>query len=685
MKTFNRACVIGCLGTILALGNAAALGLAQSAAAIDAPTLGSEITLTQPIRLGHALMTFSAGAKAHALIANGRVCGMIVEGDGWLKYTIGNRFSIPVAKRNITRCSHLTHVMIHGALQAGGAIKGAVIWGWGIVPSKAEAANSPGRQGIPTWAAKIVTAPLFSPPSHLLLAEKRLGGHGSFYAVVNGTRNTFLIAADPLEDRCESFYKIRTVKPVSNLFHGRPYLEELAAQPVGRHWIDRFPAPLVATHEHIDINNDRGPHVFITTTTTLVATRSNVGLWNVRLLNEHSDGIHIYPIRVTSVTRDGRPADFLHRDGELLVTLDPPVMQGHTVTVSVTHEGNLAIPPGHDSYWWLGTWPWYPQPPLNGEFATIDMSVRTPSPFIPFASGAIVAKGVKDGYAFVRTRLDRPSQYPVAAAGKYHVYSKTKDGITCSVASYVFGKKKACRRLIKDFFAASSYYSKLFDSPWPYPNVQVIEINTWGFGQAPPGVIFITKEAYQPLINPFNQFFSAGVNERYVHEIAHAWWGHRLMMDSMDEQWLTESFAEYSAAMFLKAAYGGGKAGSKKFKQILDGWRAHTKEIGPGGSVFLANHLAGDGMRDFQDRIYLLYAKGPLVLHAIRLRLRKFAGSTKKGDALFIILLRSFLKNTNFKWGSTHTLIGILDQMTHQDWQPFFDRYVFGTETPNVK
>ncbi|NOZ77784.1 MAG: M1 family metallopeptidase [Acidobacteria bacterium] len=684
MKTLRRTFAFVCLATILGLGSSAASGLAQSSAAINAPMLGYEITLTRPVRMGHVEMKFSTGTKAHALIADGRVCGMLIEGDGWLKYTIDNTFSIPVAKRNITRCSHLHHAMIDGALQAGEAITGAVIWGWNVVPTKPKAGIHAGSQGLPAWATSIVTKPLFSPPSDLLLAEKRLGAHGTFYAVVAGAKNNLLIAADPLDKRCEFLYRIRKVKRTASLYHGRFYLEELAAQPLGRRWIDRFPAPLVATHQSIDIDNDHGPHVIVRTTSTLVATRPSVGLWVVALVSDHSDATNLYPIRVTSVTVDGRPADFLHHSGELLVALDPPVMQGRTVTVSVVNEGNLATPPGHDNYWWLGTWPWYPQPPLNGEFATVDMSVRTPSPFIPFASGAIVAKGIKDGYAFVRTRLDRPSQLPVAAAGKYHVYSKTRNGITCNVASYVFGKKKACRRLIKDFFAASSFYGKLFDAPWPYPDVQVIEINTWGFGQAPPGVIFITKEAYQPLIDTFNQFFSAGVNERYVHEIAHTWWGHRLMMDSLDEQWLTESFAEYSAAMFLQAAHGGGRAGAKVFKQILDGWRAHTKEIGPGGSIFLANHLAGEGMRDYQDRIYLLYAKGPLVLHAIRLRLRKIAGSTKKGDAMFITLLRSFLKNTDFKWGSTRTLIGILDQMTGQNWQPFFDRYVFGTETPHV-
>jgi hypothetical protein len=29
-------------------------------------------------------------------------------------------------------------------------------------------------------------------------------------------------------------------------------------------------------------------------------------------------------------------------------------------------------------------------------------------------------------------------------------------------------------------------------------------------------------------------------------------------------------------------------------------------------------------------------------------------------------------------------LVGILEQITQKPWQPFFDRYVYGPETPKV-
>lgn len=44
----------------------------------------------------------------------------------------------------------------------------------------------------------------------------------------------------------------------------------------------------------------------------------------------------------------------------------------------------------------------------------------------------------------------------------------------------------------------------------------------------------------------------------------------------------------------------------------------------------------------------------------------------------------AYIKNFSFKTAETRHLIGILNQITKKDWQPWFDRYVFGTETPVV-
>ncbi len=95
-------------------------------------------------------------------------------------------------------------------------------------------------------------------------------------------------------------------------------------------------------------------------------------------------------------------------------------------------------------------------------------------------------------------------------------------------------------------------------------------------------------------------------------------------------------------------------------------------------------HLAGDEEADVRDRWNLLYGKGPLVIHGLRQELGRRLGP-EKGDPAFFTLLRSFMTNFAGKRGETRHLVGLLNQMTGSDWQPWFERYVYGTEMPPVE
>ncbi|MEM1181243.1 MAG: hypothetical protein AAGM22_23075, partial [Acidobacteriota bacterium] len=82
-------------------------------------------------------------------------------------------------------------------------------------------------------------------------------------------------------------------------------------------------------------------------------------------------------------------------------------------------------------------------------------------------------------------------------------------------------------------------------------------------------------------------------------------------------------------------------------------------------------------------RYALLYGRGPLVIHAIRQQLQEKRGE-KEGDRLFFTWLRSYIKNFTYKVAETRHLISILDQVTGESWQPFFERYIYGPESPPV-
>jgi hypothetical protein len=659
------------------LGAATMLAEAES---IDGARLGVVMASPGPIRVGRGEIVPAAGASVHALICGDQACGLAVVGPARFSYLVEDRFSQQVARRNLETASSLAPQATPAGMKIEMQLDGALVWSWEAAPA---AAPGDTASGLPDWAREVLERPLFSRPSLALLAARRLPAPGMAFALLRAGGDRYLLGVDPAIERVETLAAVvLTTGAESSFYRGRYRALELVAQPIARAWWDRFAAPLVAEHEALRADNDAGSHVAISTRSRVRASDRAVGLWIVGLTESVIDAGHgrDTPIRIKSVTVDGKNADYLLRDNQLFVALEPPLQPGATAEIAVEHDGEYAVRPGGDNFWSLGTWPWYPQPPLNGELATLEIEVRVPAELTPFASGATVSEETKDGFTTLRTRLDEPMQFPVVAAGKYHVFSDTRNGVTCNVASYAMADERGAKRLINDFFVGADFYTWRFGTPYPFDDFNVVEVNSWGFGQAPPAVIFITQEAMNPLGDATDRFFSRGVNERYLHEIAHAWWGHVLKMDSSEEQWLTESFASYSAALALEAIYPG-RRGKDAFAEAVRHWATGAKRVGDGGSVYLANHLAFRKYADFETRVYLLYDKGPLVLHALRLELRARLGE-EKGDALFFTLLRSFLKNFHFKWGATRHLVGILDQITREDWQPWFERYVYGTEMP---
>jgi hypothetical protein len=653
------------------------------AATIDRPQVGATVEIGGAIAVGRGTVTPAAGTAVKLLVAAGEPVGLLVDGPAAFRYVVDDRFSLPVAKRNAKRVSGVGATEADGKLVFEEKLGSAVIWSRQL--AAATGASAAGAAGtLPKRSTEVLDKLIgTAPPSHDLLEEQGLGGQGRAWALLHGAGRDLVLRVDPVVDRQESLAAVAELTRRTVLWAGQRILHGLADQPIGRPWWERTQAPLQVVHQAIDVDNTGGRDVTVTTRGRVRAARAGASLWRVDLNGERFDGERRLPLQVRSVEVDGKPAKFHHNYDELLVDLGRPLAAGDTVEVKVVNSGPYAIRPNNDSYWYLTTWAWYPQGPLNGELATLEMTVRTPAPFTPFASGDTVERTSANGVNTVRTKLDKPMQFPVVAAGKYHLYEEERDGRKVTVATYAFGKEKAAKILADIFFAAAATYDQFFGVPYPFDELDVIEINSWGWGQAPPGIMFITSEAYNPITDEMSRAYSQGINGRFAHEVAHAHWGHVIKMDSPEEQWLTESFADYSAALAMRAMMPG-KKGEREFAKTVREWKSRTQQIGEGGSIYLANYLAGEDDGDYRDRRWLLYNKGPLVLHALRQELGRKAGDAETGDRQFQALLRAMQKSFTYQYGETRHLVGILGQITGADWQPWFERYVYGTETPPV-
>ncbi|MCP5049741.1 MAG: M1 family metallopeptidase [bacterium] len=241
------------------------------------------------------------------------------------------------------------------------------------------------------------------------------------------------------------------------------------------------------------------------------------------------------------------------------------------------------------------------------------------------------------------------------------------------------------RNVAVDILNSLRFYKSYFQVDFPYETIYATAIES-GHGQAFPGFLHLAQSTYYSERPGASELFRA-------HEVAHLIWGKILNWKSYRDQWLSESFAEYSSMLFLEAtmpdknyfndiltAYTNEMTGSTKtllskyarpWKMLKD--KRNREKMGPigiGGRASSADAPMGYTMQ--------VYHKGPLVLHMIRVMMRNASGN----DQLFCSILRDFLRNHRGKDASTQDFRRIIETRTKQDWSWFFNQWVHGTSIP---
>lgn len=373
--------------------------------------------------------------------------------------------------------------------------------------------------------------------------------------------------------------------------------------------------------------------------------------------------------RVTD--ENGKELQFHHAHDHLIVAFPAKIAANVPAKIHFEISGNYLHHPGGDSFWELGTAPWFPQPDLNGQYYTIHSVVKVQKPWIAFAPGDTIRRGEEGNYNVIETKIDKPVQFAVVLAGKYAVYEEKHDDLTVRVASYAGNDHLAMTKLANLAWKMIKFYEPWL-GPFPFKEFNIIEIDSLGFGQAPPATMFITKEAFNPLQGDLNKLFSQGVNHRFAHEIAHQYWAHVVKMGSIEEQWVTEAFAEYSSSLVIKKLKGEGY-----YDGMVSTWKANAKDAASAAPIALANRIddPGNGRQSFIDRTWILYDKGAYLLAVLHKQL---------GDQKFFTFLRSLQGFFEWKYLTTKDMAVLLQRIDGKDYMPFFEKYYWGTEMPEM-
>jgi hypothetical protein len=397
---------------------------------------------------------------------------------------------------------------------------------------------------------------------------------------------------------------------------------------------------------------------------------------------------------------------------DIIVSLTEPLKPGQSLDLEVTYGGRLpAVVPEREalqtssdvfglqaepSYTFTGRSGWYPQAKVT-DYATATMVLRVPQVFSAIASGRMAdgdptlvrlegQNGQWKEYHFTATQPVRylgwsTSRFVPVDNASFAIDESEGEPGSLTGVSYRNGDVNvvssiALRRHARDLSNASAgvmnfYSSLLSDIPYQSFTLAFVESTQPG-GHSPPYFATLSQPTPgMPISWRSDPAYFEGFPEFFLaHEAAHQWWGHAVGWKNYHEQWISEGFSQYFAALYaehLKKA--------SVFDSIIRQMARWTVDRSDQGPVYLGYRL---GHIRNESRVFraLVYNKGALTLHMLR-RLM--------GDDAFFRGLRRFYSTWRFRKAGTEEVKNAFEIEGGRNLERFFDRWIYGSSLPRVR
>jgi hypothetical protein len=314
---------------------------------------------------------------------------------------------------------------------------------------------------------------------------------------------------------------------------------------------------------------------------------------------------------------------------------------------------------------------WYPRP-TGEDFATLRAGFDTPEGWLAITGGELVSTHTEGGRTRAEYRLDEPGKFVTAVVGRLSDVGLRQEGaqaVRGYAAPRTRGETLAQMQVLQQMLA---FYAERFGpSPYPMVGLVVCEAEKPG-GHSPPGLVYLQERP--PVLgarslpdDPAN--FSDLPGFFLAHEAAHQWWGQGVAPANYRERWLSEAWAQYAAALWLRE-----KLGEDAFRSMMDRmarWALADDHRGPIHLGQRLGHLTKD------SRIYraVVYDKGAWVLHMLR---------GLVGDEAFFAGARAFLQRFRYGKAGADDLRTALETASGRDLRPYFESWIYGTGLPTL-
>lgn len=391
-------------------------------------------------------------------------------------------------------------------------------------------------------------------------------------------------------------------------------------------------------------------------------------------------------MKFTAVSLDGKPCTFTHEKDLLTIDLPGPVQVGQNITLAIDYTaekpyGSLGGFLGPTGLSWFKTrrgrenlgaqiysqgeaqWNsyWFPCRDLPDERITSELIVTAQDPYKVISNGRLSSIARTGERTTWHWKQDKPhAPYLVSLiVGKFDVITLGGPGSArpdLEIPVYApLGSGEAARVSMARTPEMIALLERLTGEPYPWDKYAQTLVRNFPGGME--NTSATTMGEFIGRAGP------GGGDEIIVHELGHQWFGDLVTCRSWAHLWLNEGWATY--VEHLWAEHVGGRDGYyRSVGDALAGFASRNRATLPTGVPMVSNRYQSPD--DTFSKTDNVYAKGGLVLHALRQRL---------GDEAFWAGVRLYFSRHRYQVVETDDFRKAMEDASGQSLERFFWQY----------
>src|SRR5687767_3736650 len=384
---------------------------------------------------------------------------------------------------------------------------------------------------------------------------------------------------------------------------------------------------------------------------------------------------------ITAVTLNGEVVPYERGDGRLNVKPVKALSRNSRVVVAVSYHGKpadgliLAVdktgrPSAVGDKWPNRVHHWIPSLDHPSPTTTAKLIVTAPARTNVVANGRLdqilTTSSTTKTWSCTQS-VPIPPYCMIIAVGEFAQVVPPQQDIT-PLAYYVpLTEKDITLSGFAPAYPSLKYFTQTVGA-YPYEKLALIVGSTRFGGMENSTAIVFSSTLFDPRANAkLSRTFQIreGIVSLVAHEIAHQWFGDSVTQSTWSDLWLSEGFATYFAALFIRHT-----DGERAFSDYM--LKAKQTYLGSARSVRTPLHDT-----ETEDLMSLLnansYQKGAWVLHMLRAEL---------GDKNFFDGVKGYYQSHKNETASSEDLRIALEKTSGKNLKPFFASWVYGAGHP---